>query len=470
MTNPQFFKTGYDREACEIGIVHIGYGAFHRAHQAVYLDDYMQQTGDLRWGIAAVNLRASESESFAQAAMGQNGYLLKSIATDGTQEFRAIRSHLAFADATQNAQAAFDLLSQPSVKAATMTVTESGYYFKDDWSLDFSAAPIEKEIAGGSIETIYGFLTHALDQRSRQIDTPITLLCCDNIRNNGRVLRNALLAYVRALGKHDLASWLESNARFPCSMVDRITPRSTPELQGEVADLAPEYAGSPIHAEDFTQWVLEKDFAAEMPDLGRVGVEVVDNVHPYEEAKIRILNGGHTGLCYLGALAGLQTFDQAMSDPELREHFDRFEQDEVLAGLGPEIPFDTKDYLSRVARRFENAGIADQLERICMDGYSKMAIYIRPTLRACLTQGITPEASYDCVASWVVFARKFKRGTSKITYHEPLWDKLSPLLEDHAEAQLVTDPNLWGDLPQKFETFVPALTEAIARMEKRWQD
>lgn len=470
MTSAQFFQTAYDRSACDIGIVHIGYGAFHRAHQAVYIDDYMQATGDLRWGIAAVNLRAAERESFAQAASAKQGYLLKSIATDGTQEFRAIRSHLAFVDATQDLQKALDLLCLPSVKAASMTVTESGYYYKDDWSLDLDATPIADELAGGPLQTIYGFLTRALEARAQRLHAPITLLCCDNIRSNGLLLKNALMKYVTAAGKTDLADWLSENATFPCSMVDRITPRSTPELEREVAEFAPDYALAPIHAEEYTQWVLQDKFASEMPDLSKVGVDVVAQVEPYEEAKIRILNGGHTALSYLGALAGHQTFDQAMADPELRAHFDAYEKDEVLFGLGAEFPFDTAHYLEMVSNRFENAGIADQLERICMDGFSKMAIYIRPTMRACLAQGKTPTSGYECAASWIVFARKFKAGTAPIPYHEPLWDRLSPLLDKDAEQDLVTDASIWGDLPQKYETFVPDLTAAIERMEKRWQD
>ena len=468
MTDTQFFTTAYDREACDVGIVHIGYGAFHRAHQAVYMDDYMQATGDLRWGIAAVNLRASESQSFAEAAQADRGYLLKSIAADGTQEFRAIRSHLEFVDAATDLNAALDLLSRGSVHAATMTVTESGYYFKDDWSLDVSASPVADELAGGPLATIYGYLSLALERRATRLDAPISLLCCDNIRNNGKVLKNALLAYIEAAGKPELAAWVLKNASFPCSMVDRITPRSTPDLRTEVDQLFPDHATSPVQAEDFSQWVLQDHFAGPMPDLARVGVEVVNSVEPYEEAKIRILNGGHTALCYLGALAGHDTFDHAMADAELRAHFDRYEREEVLAGLGKDIPFDTAAYLAQVAARFENAGIADQLERICMDGYSKMAIYIRPTLRACLEQGKRPLAGYDCAASWVVYARQFQAGHAQVPYHEPLWDKLAPILPKDREGDLVRDTNLWGDLPATYETFVPDFTAAIQEMEKRW--
>jgi D-arabinitol 4-dehydrogenase len=252
-------------------------------------------------------------------------------------------------------------------------------------------------------------------------------------------------------------------------MVDRITPRATPDLADEVASLFPEHAANPIHAEDFTQWVLEDNFAGPMPDLSKAGVEVVADVEPYEEAKIRILNGGHTGLAYLGALAGHQTFDQAMQDNQIRPHFDAWERDEVLSGLGDAIPFDTGRYLNAVAARFENAGIWDQLERICMDGYSKMPIYIRPTLEACLARGITPTAGFDCIASWIVFARRAAAGQSATPYHEPFASKLAPLIARGAEEALASDETLWGDLPKTYGNFVPGITAAIQRMDEQWQ-
>ncbi|MEJ6404714.1 mannitol dehydrogenase family protein [Yoonia sp. 2307UL14-13] len=470
MTGHRLKSTTYDRTQCDIGIVHIGFGAFHRAHQAVYIDDYMQATGDLRWGIAAVNLRASESAAFRQAAMGRDGYLLKAISPDGEAEFRSVRSHVAFFDAAQDMNGALDLFTRASVKAATITVTESGYAFTDDWRLDLAAPAIATEIDGGPVKTIYGYLTQGLAWRAAQLDTPISLMCCDNIRSNGKVLKGALLSYMTALGKADLADWTRKNVSFPCSMVDRITPRSTPALRAEVDAIWPGEGAAAIHAEDFLQWVLEDEFAADMPDLGRAGVQIVKDVLPYEEAKIRILNGGHTGLAYLGALAGHVTFDAAMRDAAPRKHFETWERDEVLPGLGDDIPFDTSAYLDEIARRFENPGIADQLERICMDGYSKMGIFIRPTLEACLSKGITPRAGYDCAASWVVYARKVQANTTTIPYHDPFWDTLVPMLAKGQETDIAQDSSLWGDLPQRFDTFVPDLVAAIHRMEDQWQD
>ncbi len=470
MTDTKFFQTGYDQDACKIGVVHVGYGAFHRAHQAVYFDDYMQKTGDLGWGIAAVNLRDAESEAFERAADAQDGYLLKSISTDGTLEFRTVRSHVKFVDGAKDRQAALALVALPSVSILSMTVTESGYYVSDDWNLDTSAPVIADELGGGAPRSIYAFLAAALQLRAETTGLPITVMCCDNIRSNGKVLNNALQTYLKAAGQEELAHWVSGNVTFPCSMVDRITPRTTPELKTEIRQMFPKFGNSPVHAEEFIQWVIADDFAGPKPSLERVGAQFVADVEPYEEAKIRILNGGHTGLAYLGALAGHSTFDTAMRDPELRAHFDRWEEGEVLPGLGTGIPFDTTEYLKEIARRFENPGIADQIERICMDGYSKMAVFIRPTLRACLKQGLVPRAGFDCVASWVVYARKFAAGRTSINYVEPFWDRLHPMLADGAEEDLASDPNLWGDLPQLYPGFVPGIVDAIKGMETKWQD
>ena len=469
MSNDSLYKTDYARSDCAIGCVHIGYGAFHRAHQALYLDDYMQVSGDLRWGIAAVNLRESESEAFAKLAQADQGYVVKSIAPDSSVSHRLVRSHIHFVDAASAREKAYDLFCLPSVHMASITVTESGYYFDPNWQLDLTAEPVAAGLAGHPAQTIYAFLAGALARRANDLNKPMTIFCCDNIRSNGQILEQALLAYIEAQQNHQLADWVRKNVSFPCSMVDRITPRTTAELEAEITASFPEYACAPVHAEDFSQWVIEDDFSADLPDFEQVGVQIVPDVEPYEEAKIRILNGGHSGLAYLGALAGHQTFDQAMRDPVLRAHFDKWEQHEVLQGLDDHIPFNTSDYLHKIAGRFENQGIADHLERICMDGYAKMAIYIRPTLEACLQKGILPEAGFDCVASWIVSARHFQNGSVGFPYHEPHWDRLVSMIEPGKEAEIASDPQIWGDLPERFEHFVPGLVAAIQRMDQKWQ-
>ena len=465
--SPVVKKTKYDIKACDIGVLHLGYGAFHRAHQSVYFDDYMESTGDLSWGIAAVNLRESESDAFNENA-SNDGYLLKTIAPNGDETFRMVRSHCRFADWSGDSDEAEKLASLPSVHIISITVTESGYYLNDDMTLNLDDELISSEIAGEKCCSVYAYLLRALKGRADTIDQPINVFCCDNIRANGKMLSRNFKTYLKACGEIELMDWVDENVGFPCSMVDKITPRATGELKTEIKALFPGQSLNPIYAEAFSQWVIEDKFTAPVPQLGKVGVEIVEDVDPFEETKIRILNGGHTALCYLGALAGLNTFDEIMDRADLLQFYYDFEKSEVLPGLDLEVPFDKNVYVETVADRFSNPALADQLERICMDGFSKMSIYIRPTVEACLEQGITPHKSFASIASWYVYAKRFSLGEVRIIYHEPLWGQLEPLLEVGAEEKFAKTKQLWGDLPERYGEFVPCMLSAIKQMEQSW--
>ncbi|MEL6947519.1 MAG: mannitol dehydrogenase family protein [Pseudomonadota bacterium] len=461
--------TTYNRANCDIGVVHLGYGAFHRAHQAVFFDDYMEATGDLRWGIAAVNLRPSEAAHFFAAQRPKNGYLLKAIAPDGMSELRLVRSHCHFADWSVDADEAEALLALPTVHAVTITVTESGYYMGHDGGLDVDDPQLQSEFSGQGAHSVYAYLARGLARRMAGHGQPINVLCCDNIRANGKMLQRNILSYLERLGHSDLLAWTVENVSFPCAMVDRITPRSTQALVAEMQKLFPQNPLDPVQSESFKQWVLATDFNAPMPDLTKAGVQLVDDVDPFEEAKIRILNGGHTALCYFGALAGYTTFDQAFNDPRLRAIFDAYQRDEVLVGLEDiAVPFDTHAYVKVIAARFSNAAIADQLERICMDGFSKFPIYIRPTLEACMKRGVVPYTGLRCVASWYVYARRWVQGATAVPYREPQWRDLEPLLAVGQEAAFANHAQLWANLPQNNPDFEPLLTQAIFEMEEQW--
>ena len=271
----------------------------------------------MHWGIAAVNLREAEADLFVDHDSTDQGYVLESVAPSGEASISRIRSHVAFSDWSVNRDAAENLLALASVKMVTITVTESGYYSDPDGNLDLTHKTVADEIEGGVARSVYAYLAAALDCRRTRIGAPITLCCCDNIRQNGKMLRRNFTDYLTATGQTALNAWVQTNVTFPCSMVDRITPRSTPALSQEMSAITGITEPHPVMAEAFRQWVLEDDFATEMPDLAAVGVTVTNDVDPYEETKIRVLNGGHTCLAYLAALRGIETFDQAMQTPEL---------------------------------------------------------------------------------------------------------------------------------------------------------
>lgn len=460
--------TGYDRAACTIGVVHLGFGAFHRAHQAVYLDDYMDKTADLGWGIAAVNLRASEASQFQEAAgdvARHDGYFLKSYSADGQVALRRVRSHVDFVDWSISRVEAEALLAQKTVHLVTITVTESGYYTDPNGDLNVADPTIRAEVAGGIATSVYGYLRAALQNRITQGNAPLTIACCDNIRQNGEMLRRNLGAYLHACGEQTLAAWVVENVAFPCSMVDRITPRSPAGLGPELSGLVGSKVTSPVMAEDFSQWVLQDSARSKMPDLAQVGVTVTADVDPYEETKIRVLNGGHTALAYMAALEGLETFDAAMRRPELKAHFQAFETQEVLPAITLALPFSKQDYLVDIAQRFGNEAIGDTVARICADGMAKFPIFIRPTLEGCLKQGITPVYAIRSIASWYVFARHVAAGKIPFEYHEPSWTDLKALLGRDA---FITNRQLWGDLPETYPIFAEVLRGEISELEQKW--
>ena len=463
-----FSETSYDRDDCQVGVVHVGFGAFHRAHQAVYIDDFMDASGDLRWGIASVNLRSADTPAFQTAVEDiarHDGYFLKSHSSAGDTELRRVRSHIHFSDWSSAPDEAEALLSLPSVHLVTITVTESGYYTDSVGALNLEDEIIAAEIAGQTKASIYSYLRDGLQCRMTDGGAPITIACCDNIRQNGHMLQRNLLAYLDACGAVDLRDWVAQNAAFPCSMVDRITPRSPAELCTELTERVGGTVASPIMSEDFTQWVLQDSAAADIPDLARVGVTVVNDVDPYEETKIRVLNGGHTALAYMAALEGIETFDAAMRMPALREHFYAFETQEVLPAITTDLPFSKVQYMELVEQRFTNRAIGDTVARICADGMVKFPIFIMPTITGCLRQGVLPTHAIRSIASWHQFACHVAAGNIPFTYVEPSWAQLKPML---GSDDFVTSHLLWGEIPEQYPIFCQTLRQELAETEIKW--
>ena len=410
------YRTSYNKSECQTGIIHIGYGAFHRAHQAMYIDDYMEFTGDFRWGIVAVNLR---NEGFSEI----DDYIVKT-----PSKMRMVRSHLDYIDWTKNRTVAKHMLTLPSVHLVTITVTESGY-------------------TPGS--PLYEYLACGLRNRN----TPITIMSCDNIRQNGLVLEAQFLAYLYQTNQHSLADWVRENVSFPSCMVDRITPRSTQNFRNEIDKLYMGLGNTAVQPEEYTQWVIEDKFVSEFPDLTKVGATITGNIEPYEETKIRILNGAHTSLAYMGVLSGYDRFDQVMNDKTYRKHFRELQKEEIVPSIDIELPFDINEYVDTVEERLSSHLNQDELERICFDGYTKFHTFILPSLEKCLEKNRKPIHIYRSIAAWYLYARKFAKGCSKIKYNEPNWLLLEPLLADDNIDAFVTNERLWGDLAKTYITF-----------------
>ena len=458
-------RTTYDRDAARIGVVHVGVGAFHRAHQAVYFDDMMERTGDLGWAVAGVNLRPASSGDIARLRRSGGTYVVKSYDPDGGSEFRLVRSHKALFDWSMAAREAEGILADEGVRVLSVTATESGYCLGDDGALDLGHAEIGAELQGTGKSSVYAYLRAALGKRRAAGGWPLTVLCCDNLRGNGTMLERNLGRYLAAAGESDLAAWVLDRVSFPCSMVDRITPRPDARHAREVAERFDVRDDFTVHCERFMQWVIDDRFIGPRPDLDAAGAELVEDVHPYEEAKIRILNGAHLALAYLAALRGFETYDAALRDPSLDAFFDKLTTTEILPSLDGPTPVDLPAYRDSVKRRFLNRSIADRLTRIAMDGVSKFPVFLLPTIRACLARGVIPVTAITSVASWYVFLRRLEAGHLRFDYVDPGLPMIRPLLTPGREEEFARLTGLWGDTARRHPEFVREVCARISELE-----
>lgn len=430
-----------------VGILHVGLGAFHRAHQANYIDALLEHPDQRHWGICAVELRAENSATVNALNSADGHYLLRTDDGQGAQEHRSLRSIREALSAAENPVDAATRLADPAIKLLTITVTEAGYYQHDNGSLNKEQADIKHDLQSSDApRTLYGYLSQALAARMQAKAGPITLLCCDNLRHNGQVLERGLKEYLACAQQQELLAWVVEHASFPSCMVDRITPRASAEFLQEIEQRYGVVDPVAVNAESFQQWVVEDSFANERPALERVDVSVVADVSEFEEAKIRILNGGHTALCYLAALGNIGYFHEAIRTPQLRALYDNFQRREVIPGLG-DSPLDLEAYQQEIAKRFANPSLMDTVARICADGYSKMPQFILPTLEASLARGETPQECLTVLASWFLFCQAVQRGNIEFDYAEPYWAVIQQwFTQDEPLQAMCADNTLFGDL------------------------
>ena len=466
LNKEQLSVQNYQKEAIQAGVLHLGVGAFHRAHQAVYFDQLLAHDNEQNWGIIGVNIRPQDSQVFARFIEQKGEYVLKTMAADGVTNYEHIRSIVQQID---GAQAPLDVdaaLADANIQLVTSTVTEGGYYLDENRVLMLEHPAIKADI-NGARNTLYAFLYAGLKKRSETSKAKITLLCCDNLRHNGELLEAGLMQFIAAKQDSALANWIKDNASFPCSMVDRITPKPS---QQHIDDVQARFGVDDemtVMGEDFIQWVVEDNFAGKKPSLDLVGVQFVNDVVPFEEAKIRILNAGHTCVTYQAALKGLTYFDEAMRDNELSQYFSDFILQDSIPAIGDSV-VDLPAYFNIIAQRFSNANIGDTVERICTDGYAKFPIFIFPTLEGNYRRGRTPIKTIQGIASWFTFIQLTNEGKIKTPYHEPNKAALTSFSNDAAGIQaFANDRFLWGSIPTDFPDFIEQLTQEIqTSMEK----
>lgn len=396
---------GYDRSAQAAGIVHIGIGAFHRAHQAVFTDDAMA-AGERDWGIIGVSLRSPDVAAQLNPQDGLYTVSARSAVGTGLRLIGAVQKVLVAAD---DPQAVIDAIAAPTTHIVSFTVTEKGYLRTADGSLDLAAAK------GAS--SLYRFLGAALAARHAAGLSGLTLLSCDNLANNGAVLRRLTREYL-ASDHPDLVDWFDAQCRCPATMIDRIVPATTDADRAEVeAALGARDEGAVV-TEGFSQWVIEDDFAGPRPRWENVGAELVADVAPYETAKLRMLNGAHSALAYIGLGKGHDYVHQAIADPAIRAVIERLMRDEAAPTIDAAQGQDLSAYADALLDRFANPALHHRLIQIAMDGSQKIPQRWLETLAWHQVRGGRCPSLEAAIAAWIAFLR------SDRPIDDPLADRL----------------------------------------------
>lgn len=395
---PAVVRPRYDRERQAEGIVHLGIGAFHRAHQAVYTDDAMA-AGDRDWGIVGVSLRSPE---VAEQLGPQDGlYTVNERSGEGSAT-RLIGAVARVIVAPQDPAAVIEALAAPATRIVSLTVTEKGYTRTADGSLDVAA--LGDEAAGGAPRSLYGYLGCALAQRRAAGLPGLTLVSCDNLAENGARLAALLGEYLEHFDPA-LVRWFVRECTCPSTIVDRIVPATTPEDRDAIAATIGLEDHGAVVTEPFRQWVIEDRFAGPRPRWEVGGAELVTDVRAHEAAKLRMLNGAHSALAYLGLAHGHQFVHQAIADPELAPLIERLMRDEAAASLGPEPGVDTAAYADRLLARFANPALPHRLIQIAMDGSQKLPQRWLEPLAANAAAGRAAPATLTALAAWIDHVR-----------------------------------------------------------------
>ena len=450
-------------------ILHIGLGSFHRAHQAVYLHE-LRETGDTSWSIVGGNIRNDMADTMAALAAQNGTYTLETVSPAGERRYAVIRSIREVIPFDASLARLIEVGADPSTKIISFTVTEAGYYLDPKNKLDTSLADVRTDLAGGHT-TIYGGITAILKARVANGGAPVTLLNCDNLRSNGTRFRSGLLDFLERRGETALRDWVEKNTTCPCAMVDRITPRPTPDVAERVRAATGWNDRAAVMGESFIQWVIEDDFIAGRPDWEQVGAELVDSVHAYEEAKIRILNATHSCVAWAGTLKGLLYIHEDLADPAIRGMGHDYVTNDVIPSLDtPEhpCPLDLRKYRDVVLERFGNPNVRDTNQRVAMDGFSKLPGMIVPTLRDCLNRGADMASTAMLPALYFSFLRRWHRGELAYEYQDGVMDPaVAHAFFDAPDplAAFCADPLLWGPLAGN-ATLVAAIRAADGRVQQ----
>lgn len=397
----------YNRQQLKTGIVHIGVGGFHRAHQAYYMHQLLQKAEATDWAICGIGLREADRNMANVLEKQDCLYTLITQHPSGKIESEVIGSITNYLLAPDNPQLVIDKLAHSHTKIVSLTITEGGYNFNPTTGdFNFENPAIQHELSHpDQPKTVYGYLTAALQKRRANGLPPFTILSCDNIQHNGDMTRKMVLAFAE---KQDigLANWIASEVGFPNTMVDRITPVTTPMATNYLKTthgITDEWC---VVCEPFIQWVVEDKFSNGRPPLEQLGVQFVPDVTPYEKMKIRLLNAGHSVLGIPGAIHGHPTIDACMQDRVFSKFMRQFMDKEVTPILGEIKGIHMEQYKDTLEERFANPNIKDSVSRICSESAAKLPKFLIPTLRENIAQGGSIQYATFILATWCYYCDK----------------------------------------------------------------
>jgi len=452
----------YDRSALTPGIVHIGCGNFHRAHQSWYLHRLFEQGLCTDWAIIGAGVRPADT-AMRDRLEAQDWMTTLIQLSPEKKSAEVVGSMIGFVPVEEGNGPLIAAMADPRIRIVALTVTEGGYYV-DPATKGFDASHPDIRHDAANPErprTAFGAMIAALKRRREAGHGPFTGQCCDNLQGNGEVLKSTVLSLAR-LSDPDLAGWIEANCTFPNSMVDCIVPATGPK---EMA-LAQAFGiddKAPVTHEPFRQWVIEDNFCAGRPDWDKAGATFTDLVHDYESMKIRILNGGHQVLCLVGELLGIVAMSDTMADPRIRRFFRKVEEEEIVPHVKPVPEYTAPAYLELISERFSNPAIVDTTRRVSFDGSSRQPGFVLPSVRDGLKTGAPVEGLALVSAAWCRYCLGTREDGSVIEPNDPNWDALQ------ARARgAVDDPAHWLGMAPIYGSLkdAPRFAEAFARWHR----
>ncbi|MEM9427631.1 MAG: mannitol dehydrogenase family protein [Pseudomonadota bacterium] len=437
----------YDRSRLSPGIVHIGLGNFHRAHQAWYLHRLMQQGLALDWAIIGAGVRPNDEVQ--RQKLAAQDYLTTLVLLDpNTTSAEVTGSMIGYVPVEDGNGALVAAMAKPNIRIVAMTVTEGGYFLDPaDGGFDAENPDVRHDVQNPSRpRTAFGAIIAALAKRRVEGHGPVSLMSCDNLQGNGTILRQTVVSLAR-LTDADLADWINENCSFPNSMVDCIVPATGPR---EVAH-ANEFGIDdkvPVTHEAFRQWVIEDDFCAGRPEWNRVGATFSDRVHSYEAMKLRILNGGHQIVANAGELLSVGTIAECMTHPLIGDYFRKVAIEEIVPYVDAVPDVTPEEYLSLIDKRFSNPKIVDTTRRVAFDGSARHTGFLHPTLRDALKGTGSVSGLALAEALWARMCAGSREDGSEIEPNDPIWDdlKLTALAARHAPVTWLEQSQLYSDL------------------------